>query len=117
MRLREHAQVVVQQHVDVFAPIAQRRHLDVHDVEAVVQILTKCLVGDVRDQAAVRRGDDADVDGDEPPLGTDALNLAVLEEPQQQRLHAQAHLADFVHEDGAAVGALELAAAGRDARR
>ena len=29
-------------------------------------------------------------------VGADSLNLAVLEKPQQQRLHAQAHLADFV---------------------
>ena len=44
-----------------------------------------------------------------PPLGADALNLAALQEAQQQRLHPQAHLADFVHEDRAAVGQFEPA--------
>ena len=39
----------------------------------------------------------------------DRLDLAVLEEAQQQRLHAQAHLADFVEEQRAAVGQLQLA--------
>ena len=42
-------------------------------------------------------------------VGADGLHLAVLEEPQQQRLHAQAHLADFVEEQRAAVRQLQLA--------
>ena len=40
----------------------------------------------------------------------DGLDLAVLEKPQQQRLHAQAHLADFVEKQRAAMRELELAA-------
>ena len=58
----------------------------------------------------MRRGDDADVERRHPRIRADALNLAGLEEAQQQRLHAQAHLADFVHEDRAAVGRFEPAA-------
>ena len=42
-------------------------------------------------------------------VGADLLQLAGLEEPQQQALHAQRHLADFVEEDRAAVGQFELA--------
>ena len=42
-------------------------------------------------------------------IGPDGLNLAVLEKPQEQGLHAQAHLADFVQEQRAAVRELELA--------
>jgi hypothetical protein len=41
----------------------------------------------------------------------DALNLAGLEEPQQERLHPQAHFAHFIHEDRAAVGHLKQAEA------
>jgi hypothetical protein len=41
------------------------------------------------------------------PIGADAMNVAVLEEAQEQRLHAQAHLADLVEEDRAAVRLLE----------
>ena len=80
------------------------------DVQPVVQVLAERLVGDVLDQAAMGRRDHADVDRRQLAIGTDALNLAGLEEPQQQRLHPQAHLPDFVHEDGAAVGGLEPAA-------
>ena len=79
------------------------------DVQAVVQILAERLVGDAIDQAAMRGGDDAHVERRHVAIGADALNLAGLEEPQQQRLHAQAHLADFVHEDRAAVGRFEPA--------
>ena len=43
------------------------------------------------------------------PLGADLLQLAGLEEAQQQPLHAQRHLADFVEEDRALVGDFELA--------
>ena len=53
---------------------------------------------------------DAHVDAARLRSVADALDLAGLEEPQQQRLHAQAHLADLVHEDRAAVGRFEQAA-------
>ena len=43
------------------------------------------------------------------PIGADLLQLAGLEEAQQQALHAQRHLADFVEEQRAAVGHFELA--------
>ena len=51
------------------------------------------------------------------PVRSDALDLAVLEKSEQQPLHPRAHLADFVHEDRAAVCLLEHAAAVADARR
>ena len=43
-------------------------------------------------------------------IRADALNLAVFQKAQQERLHSQTHLADFVHEDGAALGLLEPSA-------
>ena len=52
-------------------------------------------------------GDDAHVDLRRELLRADALNLPVLEKPEQERLHLQAHLADFVEEDGAPVCLLE----------
>jgi hypothetical protein len=39
----------------------------------------------------------------------DRLDFARLEEAQEQRLHPQAHLADLVEEERAAIGELELA--------
>ncbi len=45
-------QEVLQQDADVLAALAQRRHLDVHDVEAVVEVFAERLVGDVIDAGA-----------------------------------------------------------------
>ena len=108
---------MIDQQPDVVAPLAQRRDLDVHDVEAVKQILAELVRRHAIDQPTVGRGDDANVDARRAAIGADALNLAVLEKPQQQRLHLQAHLADFVHEDRAAMRLLEPAPACRDRRR
>ena len=88
-------------------PVAQRRHPDVDDVQPVVEILAERLVGNALDQDAIGRGDDAHVDARLDLIGADALNFAGLEESEQQALHARARLADFVHEDGAAVRLLE----------
>ena len=60
-------------------------------------------------RVAIRRGDDAHVDARLNRVGADALNLAGLEKPQQQSLHARARLADFVHEHRAAMRQLERA--------
>ena len=80
-----------------------------NDVQPVIQVLAERFFGDEIDQPAMGRGDDAHVDVRHLPVGAHALNLAGLEESKQQRLHPQTHLADFVHEDGAAMGALEPA--------
>jgi hypothetical protein len=42
-------------------------------------------------------------------LGANGLNLAVFEEAQQHRLHAQAHLSDFIEKDRPAMRDLKLA--------
>ncbi len=39
----------------------------------------------------------------------DGLDFAGLEEAEEERLHAQAHLTDFVEEEGAAMGELQFA--------
>jgi len=41
-------------------------------------------------------------------VGADRLHLSALQEPQEHGLHAKTHLADFVEEDRAHVGSLEL---------
>ena len=64
----------------------------------------------------MRGGDDADVDADRP-LAADAHDFAVLHDAQQAHLRGERQLADFVEEQGAAVGLLEPALAPRDARR
>ena len=101
---------VVDQRRDVFAALAQRRHVNVNDAQPVEQVLAELARGDALGQVAVRRRDDADVHVMRAPIvRADRLDFAVLEEAQQQRLHAQAHLPDFVEEERAAVRELQLA--------
>ena len=63
-------------------------------------------------QVLVRGGDDAHVDLDRR-LATDAIELALGQHAQQSRLQRQAHVADLVEEQRAAVGLLEAPAAQR----
>ncbi len=79
------------------------------DVEAVVEILAERAGADLLRQVAIGGGDDADVHPPGAALAADALHLAGLQEPEQDALHAGAHLAGFVEERRAAVAGLEQA--------
>ncbi len=107
---REEPQEVIEQRRHVVLALAQRRDRDVDDVEAVVEVFAEFAGGDPLGQAAVGRRHHAHVRVDAVAFVADALDFAGFEEAEQQRLHAQRHLADFVHEDGAAVGRFEQAA-------
>ena len=61
-------------------------------------------------------GDDAHVAADRRVIA-DALEHALLQHAQQLHLHRQAHVADLVEEQRAALGDLEAALAGGDRRR
>jgi len=67
------------------------------------------LTDDQIAQVPVGRRNDAQIDFRMDPIGADLLQLAGLEESQQQTLHAQGHVADFVEEQRAAVGGFEQA--------
>ena len=103
----------VDQHRDVLHPLAQRGHLDGEYVEPVEEIFPETVLGDHLFQVLVRRGNDAHV----RLLGlvaTDALEGALLQHAQQLDLHGQRHVADFIEEQGAALGQLEAADAAGD---
>ena len=61
----------------------------------------------------MRGGDDAHVAADRHVIA-DALEHALLQHAQQLHLHRQAHVADLVEEQRAALGDLEAALAGGD---
>ncbi len=100
---------VTDQERDVFAALAQRRNGETNDVQPEVEVLAKRAGGDLRLEVAIGRGDQADVDARVRAVGADALNLTGLEEAEEHDLHARAHLADFVEEDGAVRRHLEEA--------
>ena len=82
--------------------------MDRHDVQPVIQILAKPLGLDFGHQVAIAGGDDAGVDADGLRVA-DALELALLQHPQQLDLQLGSGGVDFVEKDRAGMGGLEPA--------
>ena len=93
--------------------VAQRRHVDVEDVEAVEEVGAQVALGDGVAGVAIGGGEDADID---ILLGAraKAAKLAFLEDAQQLGLGADGHFADLVEQQRAAGGQLEAAGAALD---
>ncbi len=89
---------VLRHRLDVFGPFSKRRHVKVDDLQPVQQVLAEMAGRHQVGKVAVGGRDHPNVDARLRLIRTDGLDLAVLEKPQQERLHAQAHLADFVQE-------------------
>ena len=99
---------------DVLAAFAERRHLHLDAVEAIVQVHAKPAVGDQARQRTVRGHNDAGVDA--PGVGTaDALDREILDGAQQLRLCRRGEIGDLVEEQRAFMRVLELAAAAANA--
>ena len=82
---------------NVLGPLTQRRHDQLDDVEAIVEVLAKSSAFDLGFEVAIGRSDDADVVlllGD----AADPLDLALLQDAKQLHLHCVAELADLVEE-------------------
>src|SRR5258708_40042512 len=77
---------------DVVFSIAQRRHLDRKNAEPVIEIFANPSRGDQALEVAVSRRNNAAV---APPrrVIADGFKLAVLQHPQQFRLHRERQLA------------------------
>ena len=91
---------------NVLRALAQRRHADREDGEAVVEVAAEAPLADLFAEVAIRRRDDAHVHLDRP-RAAEALELAGLEDAQELRLQLERQLADLVEEEGRAVGDLE----------
>ena len=75
-------------------------------VQAVEQILTEFTFLYPHFQVLVGGGDDAYVNLHRG-ITTDPIELAICQHPQQAGLHIQRHIADFIQEQGPAVGLLK----------
>jgi hypothetical protein len=85
------------------SPVAQRRDVDVEDVEPVVEVLAKAPVADPFLEIAVGGRDDPDVDP-QRFVGSQRLDGPLLEHPQQLGLRGQRHLRHLVEQQRPAVG-------------
>ena len=87
----------------VLAAVAQGRHVDRHDVEAVVEVLAEMAAADGVERVAVGGADDADVDLARAGR-THGLDGGGLQEAQKLGLQGRGHLADLVQKERAAIG-------------
>ena len=98
---------VLRQFEDVGRAVAQRRDLQIDDVETKQQVLAESAFAHGLGEVAVRGGDDADIDRHRPGAA-DAVDHALLDRAQQLRLQPHVHLGDFVEQQRAAGGLLEF---------
>ena len=97
---------VLDEHVDVAAALAQRRHTRRHDGHAEVQVLPEGAGRDELPQVAMGRGDDPRVEG-LPCVRSDSAELARLQGSQQLGLERERELAEFVQKECSSLGLLE----------
>src|SRR5262249_10035311 len=93
---------------NVLFSLAQRRGVDRHDVQAIVEILTE--------RALFERFPQIDVRGSNYPhvnradlVAAETLELTLLKDPEQLDLNRSRNVADFIQKGGARVRLLELA--------
>ena len=89
-------------------PGPQGRHGDGHDLQPVEQVLAEGAVLELLPEVHVGGGHHADIHLHRSATAQ-GLHLAFLQHPQEAHLGAQGHGADFIEEDGAAMGLAELA--------
>src|ERR1700674_909109 len=104
----EFAQEISCQRGDVLPAVAQGRHVKGNHVQSIKKILAKSAAGNFLFEVFVRCGDDARVDA-QGFVGTHALEALFLENAENFRLRAEAHVADFIEEERPAVGLLKFA--------
>ena len=90
--------------------------MDFERVDAEHQVFAKLLLGHHFLQVAMRGADDAHVHLKRVVV-SDAADLAALQHAQQFGLHGLGQFADFVEEQGAAVGDFEQSRRGGRRRR
>jgi hypothetical protein len=87
---------------DVVLALAQRRDPNLRDRESVVKVLPERARLDSIDQAAIRRGDQAEVDLPRT-IAADRADLTRFERPKELRLELDGQLSELVEEEGPAL--------------
>src|SRR6478672_332852 len=96
---------IICEQADILATLAQRRHLDADDVQAVEEVLAELALGDSLLKWPISGGDHADIDFD-GLVSADSLKCPRLQDAQDLGLGGGSHVADFVEKDGAAIALL-----------
>jgi hypothetical protein len=95
------------QGANIDSALAERWNMQVDDLEPIQKVFTKLTRSQHFSEVLVGRRHDANVDCSRR-VTAHGLNFTVLQKAEQQCLHAQAHLADFVEEECTAMCEQEL---------
>ena len=98
------------EHVNVFAPLAQRRQTQTDDVQAVEQVLAEHAFFHTLFQVLVCGRNHAYI-GFDRAVAAHPVKMPVGQHPQQTGLQIKRHVTNFVQEQRAAIGLLEPAPA------
>src|SRR5260221_6151365 len=104
---------MVDQRRNVFRAAAQRRQVDSDYIQAVIQVFTELAFANQNIQIDIGRRDDPDIHL-ELLHAAQVHEFSVLKHAQDFGLRFQAHGADFVQKNSAAVGYFKKAFLGRD---
>ncbi len=99
---------MVGQKRNVLLALAQRRNVQRHHVQAVVEVFAERALLERRAQILVGGGDHAHVDVPRH-VAAQPLEFALLQNAQQLHLDGRRHVADFIQKHRARIGLLELA--------
>src|SRR3546814_15484176 len=93
---------------NILGAARQAGNLEHHHPEPEEQVLAKLAVGDRGAQILMRRRTDANIDAAHL-AAADADDRPILQHAEQLDLHVEAHVADFVEEERAALARLAMA--------
>ncbi|RML82255.1 hypothetical protein APX70_02986 [Pseudomonas syringae pv. maculicola] len=100
--------VMLKQHQRIFATLAQWRDTQRGHVQPVIQVSPETALISRLTQVFLGGGDDADIQRD-LLIAAHPLDNTLLQQAQQLDLHIHTHAFDFIEEQRAAIGKLELA--------
>ena len=95
-------QEVIKQHRDVFATLAQRRHVDRKNIDSIIEIVAKASVTDHRAQIPIGGRDHAHINWNFEGAAH-AANAALLQSAQEFRLHADVEFRNLIEKQRAAI--------------
>ena len=99
---------MLSEQADILGPVAQRRHVDRHDVQTIEQVFAELTLGNQVFEILVGGGQYPYIQAN-AGLSADPADDAALQCPQQPCLRMFWHVADFIEEQSAALSLFESA--------
>ena len=88
-------QKLARQLFNILAPLAQRRHTQLHDIQTIKEVFTKCAPLNRVVQINIRQRHEARINFDRPS-SAEPLKFALFDDAQKFRLSINRKMRDFV---------------------